>query len=134
MAGGDDRASELLQLVNDVVGASKAGGGGAFRKDCTDLVRRIALLTHLFEEIRDFKGREFASTSSCSRQSWVSDLVTALQAAKRLLLVANNFNSNFAPPVLTVSAHLPHSLSCTRVGMYISYLAAEFIESVIRSP
>lgn len=108
MAGGDDRSSELLQLVNDVVGASKAGGGGAFRKDCTDLVRRIALLTHLFEEIRDFKGREFApldaSTSSCSRQSWVSDLVTALQAAKRLLLVANNFNSNFAPPVLTDEA------------------------------
>ncbi|XP_061991217.1 U-box domain-containing protein 11-like [Rosa rugosa] len=109
MAGG---ASELLQLVNDVVGAGKSaggGGGGAFRKDCTDLVRRIALLTHLFEEIRNFKGLEFppldaSTSSSCSTQPWVSDLVTALQAAKRLVLVATSFNSNCDAPVLADEA------------------------------
>ncbi|KAM2045555.1 hypothetical protein ACFX1T_009732 [Malus domestica] len=53
-----DHTLELLQLLNDVVGTSKFGGGvtGMFRKDCTNLVRRIALLTHLFKEIRVFKG------------------------------------------------------------------------------
>ncbi|KAL6187633.1 hypothetical protein ACLB2K_039031 [Fragaria x ananassa] len=103
MAGADHhhRASELLQLVHDVVGVDKSGAAGVFRKECTDLVRRIALLTHLFEEIRDFKGREFlnASTSSGSSEPWVSDLVTALLAAKRLLV-----NSSCAAPVLAEEA------------------------------
>ncbi|PQP96237.1 U-box domain-containing protein 11 [Prunus yedoensis var. nudiflora] len=106
VAGGEDRTSELLQLLNDVVVASKGCGGGAFKKDCTDLVRRIALLTHLFEEIRLFKGREFgpldastSSTNSSSRESWASDLVVALQAAKRLVLLATNFTSNSTPSV-----------------------------------
>ncbi|CAN6549572.1 unnamed protein product [Malus baccata var. baccata] len=107
VAGGIDRTSELLQLLNDVVGASKFGGGatGMFKKDCTDLVRRIALLTHLFEEIRVFKGSEFgpldastSSTNSGPTESWLSDLVVALQAAKSLVLLASNFTSNFAPP------------------------------------
>ncbi|KAM1522517.1 hypothetical protein ACFX13_012799 [Malus domestica] len=77
-------------------------------KDCIDLVRQIVLLTHLFEERRVFKGSEFrpldASTSSTnfgSMESWVSDLMVALQATKSLVLLAANFTSNFAsPPVL----------------------------------
>ncbi|XP_015882393.3 U-box domain-containing protein 11 [Ziziphus jujuba] len=107
---GEDRSPELLKLVHDVVGVSI--GGGAFKKDGTDLVRRIALLSHLFEEIRDFKGTHLnfmpldASTSSSpssssssvsSKESWVTDLVVALQAAKRLLLVVANFHSDNAP-------------------------------------
>lgn len=100
---------QLLKLVNDVVVVTVAGG--VFKKDCTDLVRRIALLTHLFEEMRDFKG-EFrplddddddaqekasasasssSSSSSSSRSSWVSDLMVALQAAKCLLLLVAKF-------------------------------------------
>ncbi|VVA33781.1 PREDICTED: U-box domain-containing [Prunus dulcis] len=106
VAGGEDRTSDLLQLLNDVVVASKGCRAGSFKKDCTDLVRRIALLTHLFEEIRLFKGREFgpldastSSTNSSSRESWASDLVVALQVAKRLVLLATNFTSNSTPSV-----------------------------------
>ncbi|KAI9095073.1 hypothetical protein K1719_012102 [Acacia pycnantha] len=72
-----------------------------FKKDCTDLVRRISLLTYLFEEIRDSKkavidsGNSDASTSSIgSASSWSSDLVLALHSAKRLISVARNFRSN----------------------------------------
>ncbi|XP_028794246.1 U-box domain-containing protein 10 isoform X2 [Neltuma alba] len=72
-----------------------------FKKDCTDLVRRISLLTYLFEEIRDSKkavvdsGNSDASTSSTgSASSWSSDLVLALHSAKRLISVARNFRSN----------------------------------------
>lgn len=110
---GDDlhRTLELLQIARDVVCMSI--NGGIFKKDCTDLVRRIALLSHLFEEMRDFKETKLgvlgvsrlssssssSSSSSCSRESWEFDMVVALRAAKRLLFVANNFNSNNAPPV-----------------------------------
>lgn len=100
---GVDRTPELLKLVHDVVAVSI--GGGAFKKDGTDLVRRIALLSHLFEEIRDFKGTHLksldasTSSSSSSKGSWVTDLVVALQAAKRLLLVVSSFHSNNVHPV-----------------------------------
>lgn len=81
----------LLRLVQDVVRISGAGFGGPFRKDCTDLSRRIALLSYLFEEIRDSKrrlGPLDASSSSSSSSSCLSDLTVALQAAKRLLLAS----------------------------------------------
>ncbi|KAM1154775.1 hypothetical protein ACFX19_037718 [Malus domestica] len=90
IAGGIDHISKLLQLLNDVVSASKFGGGvtSMFKNDCTDLVWRIALLMHLFEEIRVFKDNEFgpldaatSSTNSSPTESWVSDLVVTLQAA-----------------------------------------------------
>ncbi|KAM1797182.1 hypothetical protein ACFX11_037327 [Malus domestica] len=93
IAGGIDRTLKLLQLLNDVVGASKFGDDvtSMFKNDCTDLVRRIALLMHLFEEIRVFKDNEFgpldastSSTNSDPTESWVSDLVVALQGAKRI--------------------------------------------------
>lgn len=101
---GVDRTPELLKLVHDVVAVSI--GCGAFKKDGTDLVRRIALLSHLFEEIRDFKGTHLkpldastSSSSSSSEASWVTDLAAALQAAKRLLLVVSSFHSNIVHPV-----------------------------------
>lgn len=106
---GVDCTPALLKLVRDVVAVPI--GGGAFKKDATDLVRRIALLSHLFEEIRDFEGTHLvkplgASTSSSlcppppsSKGSWVTDLLVALQAAKRLLLVVSSFHSSNAHPV-----------------------------------
>ncbi|KAL5553390.1 hypothetical protein UlMin_040791 [Ulmus minor] len=102
-AGGAENVPELLKLVNDVVGMCIVGG--PFKKDCTDLIRRIALLTHLFEELREFKGAQSSpfdalassSSSSSSRGSWVSDLMVALQAAKCLLLVASNSRSKNVP-------------------------------------
>lgn len=116
VAGAGDRTPELLLLVHEIAamcfgGASGcassefsatdiAAGDALFRKDCTDLVRRISLLTHLLEEIRELKavdgfGVLNASTSSTSSaSSWSSDLMRALQSAKRLLSVAGNFRSN----------------------------------------
>ncbi|KAG6600819.1 U-box domain-containing protein 11 [Cucurbita argyrosperma subsp. argyrosperma] len=110
-AGGSDcpPASALLDFVRDVVRMSAGtGSGGVFKKDCTDLVRRIVLLTHLFEEIRDFNGVKFrhvgassSSSSFCgavtvrdsSPSSWLCDLVTALKDTERLIFAASTFRS-----------------------------------------
>ncbi|KAI4357678.1 hypothetical protein L6164_001612 [Bauhinia variegata] len=112
VTGAGDRTPELLGLVHDI--ASMCSGPGApstttiasdamFKKDCTDLVRRISLLTHLFEEIRDLKlsdsgiqemDASSSSSTTSTASSWFSELVLALQAAKRLLSVARTFRSN----------------------------------------
>lgn len=100
MAG--SAAGDLLELVREIVrgctcGAGGGGGGGGgggdlFRKDCTDLVRRISLLTHLFEEIRDVKPCEpDAAAGHGGRDCWSCDLALALRAAKRVLSVAHDF-------------------------------------------
>ncbi|KAK7379904.1 hypothetical protein VNO78_34180 [Psophocarpus tetragonolobus] len=101
-----DHTPELLCLVHDIAGMCSAGSSSAapvaadamFRKDCTDLVRRISLLTHLFEEIKDLNHNvvlgSSSSSSSTSSNSWSSDLVLALHSARRLLSVARDFRSN----------------------------------------
>ncbi|KAM0963304.1 hypothetical protein FF1_022434 [Malus domestica] len=113
-----DRTSELLQLLNDVVGTSKFGGGvtGMFRKDCTDLVRRIALLTHLFKEIRVFKGNEFgpldastSSTNSGPTESWVSDMA-----------VAKHVNQDKPSPLLFVAYSSRKPTFSTHYHIYLS--------------
>ncbi|KAL0008285.1 hypothetical protein SO802_009787 [Lithocarpus litseifolius] len=94
----------VLELVKEVtvVGIVVDGGGNdgwSFRKDCADLVRRISLLTHLLEEIRKFRARPVDDAASATsddvdvESSWLSDLVGALRAAKRLLSLAGNFHS-----------------------------------------
>lgn len=89
----DASAAFLLSLVHDIVLGDLAAG--MFKKDCTDLVRRIALFTHLLEEIRDFAASDHphASSSSSSSSSWSADLAVALQAAKRLLSAASAHHS-----------------------------------------
>jgi len=102
MAGGVIAGVVLLDLVRDVVSAGPAASGISagdasvplFRKDCTDLVRRIALLAHLLEEIRDFGEGHSRLLDASASSSTSSDLVVALRAAKRLLLLAGNFHSN----------------------------------------
>lgn len=88
----------LLRLVRDVTRRSAIGGfTGAFKKDCTDLSRRIGLLSHLFEEIRDYQGdlRLFdLSASSSSSSSSLCELTEALKAAKQLILLAGSFDHN----------------------------------------
>ncbi|KVI05417.1 U-box domain-containing protein 11-like [Cynara cardunculus var. scolymus] len=100
MAGVDSTAilaaiQSLLRLVRDVARNSASGFAGEFKKDCTDLSRRVALLSHLLEEIRDFKG-DFrlldSSPSSSSSSSCLADITVALQAAKKLLTIAANFD------------------------------------------
>ncbi|KAK7317855.1 hypothetical protein RJT34_02429 [Clitoria ternatea] len=104
-----DHTPELLSLVHDIAGmcagsssATPIAADAMFRKDCTDLVRRISLLTHLFEEIKELNNNNnnvvhsasSSSASSSSSSSWSSDLVLALHSARRLLSVARNFRSN----------------------------------------
>ena len=81
----------LLRLVRDVSRTSASGFTGEFKKDCTDLSRRVALLSHLFEEIRDFNGG-FNESDHC-----FDELIVAIQGAKKLLVVAANFDRNIAP-------------------------------------
>ncbi|KAI3816558.1 hypothetical protein L1987_16260 [Smallanthus sonchifolius] len=98
MAGVDSTAvlaavQSLLRIVRDVARTSGVGFSGEFKRDCTDLSRRITLLSHLLEEIRDFKGELKLFDSS----SWLSDLTVGLQAAKKLLIIAGNFDRNVSP-------------------------------------
>nr|GEW01424.1 U-box domain-containing protein 11-like [Tanacetum cinerariifolium] len=81
----------LLRLVRDVSRTSATGFTGEFKKDCTDLSRRVALLSHLFEEIRDFNGA-FNESHHC-----FDELVVAIQGAKKLLVIAANFDPIVAP-------------------------------------
>ncbi|XP_076910202.1 U-box domain-containing protein 11-like [Bidens hawaiensis] len=96
MAGVDSTTAavhSILRLVRDVGRTSGAGFSGEFKKDCTDLSRRVTLLSHLLEEIRDFKGDVKVLNSS----NWVSELTIGIQAAKKLLLIAGNFDRNVSP-------------------------------------
>ncbi|KAL4318237.1 hypothetical protein GQ457_18G022810 [Hibiscus cannabinus] len=88
----DASAAFLLRLVHDIVAVSVAAG--VFKRDCTDLVRRIALFTHLLEEIRDFGPSDRDHASSSSDSSWSADLAIALQAAKRLLSTASGYHNS----------------------------------------
>lgn len=124
-----DRSPELLGLVHDIAGmcagavgggssaaaASAIAGDGNFRKDCTDLVRRISLLTHLFEEIEELNkvvgsassssSEAAASASDGGAAAWSCDVVVALHSAKRLLSVARNFRSNCSSVSLSLSIY-----------------------------
>ncbi|KAI8538937.1 hypothetical protein RHMOL_Rhmol09G0142200 [Rhododendron molle] len=104
MAGGDaaSAAGDASRLVRDVAQLSEAGFVGPFKKDCTDLSRRVALLAHLFDEIRDFEAssRPLDSASSSSASfSWFSDLTLTIQAVKRLLSAVDNFDSKISSDV-----------------------------------
>ncbi|KAL0380851.1 UNVERIFIED_CONTAM: U-box domain-containing protein 11 [Sesamum angustifolium] len=94
-ASGGGVTAAPLRLVRDVVRISIAGFSGFFKKDCTDLARRVSLLAHLLEEIRDSKKIRVNSEvgSSSFSGSFFADLTLALQAAKRLVFAANNFDS-----------------------------------------
>ncbi|XAR72263.1 Ubiquitin--protein ligase [Bertholletia excelsa] len=99
MAGGEaavagDGAQAALRLVRDIGRLSAAGFGGAFKRDCTDLSRRVALLAHLLEEIMDFKGENSESLDASAIS--FSDLTAVIQAAKRLLSAAGNFDSKIS--------------------------------------
>uniref|UniRef100_A0A0A0KUY9 PUB 12/19-like N-terminal domain-containing protein n=1 Tax=Cucumis sativus TaxID=3659 RepID=A0A0A0KUY9_CUCSA len=121
-------ALQLLDLVRDFVlmsGRSIAGAGDTMKKDCTDLIRRIALLVHLAEEITNFcsgswdnfeKSNDDGSSSS-SLSSWLdclSEVVGAIQAAKRLLYTALTFSPNDEEGCVTSTV----SSSCLSVIAY----------------
>lgn len=82
-----------LQLIHDVVRISRPGFSGRFKKDCTDLARRVSLLAYLLEEIGDSK-KTHKNHGTSSLNSCFSDLAMALQASKRLLFAANNLEDS----------------------------------------
>ncbi|XP_073303199.1 U-box domain-containing protein 11-like [Primulina huaijiensis] len=98
MADGDTAAADggptttPLRLVRDIVRISAAGFSGFFKKDCTDLARRVSLLAHFLEEIGDSSKKVEGNA-----ELGFSDLTVALQAARNLVSAANNFdNSNIS--------------------------------------
>ncbi|KAL7598718.1 hypothetical protein Lser_V15G22199 [Lactuca serriola] len=85
----------ILRVVRDVSRCCSVGLPGDFMKDYTNLSRRVALFSHFFEEIRDFKGNlrlldELASSSSSS--SCLFYLIVTLQAAKKATCSNNDIN------------------------------------------
>lgn len=116
------RSPELLGLVREIVRLGSGGGANnsngcktalLFKKECADLVRRISLLTHLFEEMRDCKPLDASASESDS--DWFSEFVIALQAAKRLLSVATKFsseNSSSVSKLLVLPFFLRNFVSC----------------------
>ncbi|KAL3631387.1 U-box domain-containing protein 11 [Castilleja foliolosa] len=95
MAVGEDHTM-VLRLVHEIVRISGLGFSGSFKKDCTDLARRVSLLAHLFEEIKDSeKTQENCDVGPSSlSSSCFAELTFALQAAKRLVFAANNSESS----------------------------------------
>ncbi|KAG5603987.1 hypothetical protein H5410_025479 [Solanum commersonii] len=87
---GDHPIATPLRLLHEVSQISTAGFCGKFKKDCTDLSRRVTLLAHLFDELKD--SNTLLGSSSSSFNSCFSDLSVALQAAKQLLLAANELD------------------------------------------
>ncbi|XP_021727303.1 U-box domain-containing protein 11-like [Chenopodium quinoa] len=93
----DGELAENLDLViSDVVRISSNGGfTDLFKKDCTDLGRRISLLSHLVEEIRDYTPHSSESVAAASSSSSsFFDLFLSLQDSRRLLLAASSFDPN----------------------------------------
>ena len=94
MAGVAVSPASLLDVIAEI--AEISANTGVFKKDCADLARRVCLLTHLVEEIRDSPqtptAEESDASSSCECDWW-SDLVVGLQAAKRLLSAATCFQA-----------------------------------------
>ncbi|KAK8537332.1 hypothetical protein V6N13_042265 [Hibiscus sabdariffa] len=92
--GGEASAAFLLRLVLEIVSAGTAYANAVFKKDCTNLVRMIAHITHLLEEIKGFLSSNHDHDHPSSSVSWLADLEEALQAAQRLLSVASAHHSD----------------------------------------
>ncbi|KAE8663874.1 U-box domain-containing protein 10 [Hibiscus syriacus] len=90
--GGYASPAFLLRLVLDIVSAGTARANAVFKKDCTNLVGMISVITHLLEETKGFlsSGHDRPSSSV----SWLVDLEEALQSAQRLLSVASAHHSD----------------------------------------
>ncbi|KAK3040731.1 hypothetical protein RJ639_029253 [Escallonia herrerae] len=91
VAGGAATVQSLLRLIQDVGRTSVGGFVGPFKKDCTDLTRRIALLSHLIDELRPMNESGSSNQGSC-----LNDLSVALHAAKGLLLAAGGLDPSIS--------------------------------------
>lgn len=81
-------ADELLSLAGEI-----ATMGTSLATESIRLARKVSLLIHLLEEIRDFAARiggQTASSSSTASSPWscLADLAFALQAVKKFLLLS----------------------------------------------
>ncbi|XP_042000406.1 U-box domain-containing protein 11-like [Salvia splendens] len=89
-------ASVLLRLVHDVARVSASGFSGFFKRECTELGRRVSLLAQFIEEIEDYEiiQENCGTDSSSLSNSGFVDLNLALQVSKRLMLAANHFDNS----------------------------------------
>lgn len=83
-------ADEILNLVGDVSASAGEFVDGPIKAECVWLSRKVSLLSHLVEEIREFVsgGDEGSSSSSASASpsSYLGNLMAALEAIKRFLM------------------------------------------------
>ncbi|CAI9275985.1 unnamed protein product [Lactuca saligna] len=90
----------LLHLVHDEARTSATGFNGRFKKECTDLSRIVALLSHFGEEIWDFQADSGPLHLACFSSSFlssISQLTAALTAAKMLLQSAGTIDHDTFP-------------------------------------
>lgn len=83
-------AEALLATARDVSAAAATFGAGPLRAERVGIARKISLLVHLFEEIRDSAAAATrAPSTSCGAEpspiSWLADLLLAIEAARRFL-------------------------------------------------
>lgn len=91
-------AEELLSIIKDVSLMVDKFPNDPFRKSSVWLSRKISLLLHLIEEIREFVSRGISSSSSSSLNdaSCLDNLLLGLQAAKRFLQHDNALERSIA--------------------------------------
>ncbi|XP_010916175.1 U-box domain-containing protein 10 isoform X1 [Elaeis guineensis] len=99
-------ADALLTVVRRVSIAGGFAEAGPLRADCLRLARKVSLLVHLLEEIRDSAAAAnptppsspvASSSSRTSPSSFLADLTAALEAVERFLILACRPPSADAP-------------------------------------
>ncbi|XP_020680545.1 U-box domain-containing protein 11 [Dendrobium catenatum] len=87
-------ADALLALAHELAAmAADAGAAGSMAGESLRLARKVSLLVHLLEEIRDFAwrngGEAPSSSSPADKLKWscISEMVVALQVVRRFLIL-----------------------------------------------
>lgn len=110
-------ADAILIAARDVATMGADFADGPIKADCVWLSRKVSLLSHLIEEIREFVGRggeasasasSSSSSLSSSASSCLGDLLLALEAAKRFLVFGRpqgDGNNNVVGKNIAVQFH-----------------------------
>lgn len=109
-------ADALLSLAREI-----ATMGTALATESIRLARKVSLLIHLLEEIRDFAARSggkasLNSSASSSPWSCLADLPLALEAVKKFLLLSGWKNAGKCSNLVSLEIYLFFgAFSCYRV-------------------
>lgn len=87
-------ADALLTLAHELAAmAADAGAAGSMAAESLRLARKVSVLVHLLEEIRDFAwrngGEAPSSSSPAEKLKWscISEMVIALKVVRRFLVL-----------------------------------------------